>query len=422
MAKGPELRLLVNWRDEFANIAPRAATSPQPAVPSRAPLFGVDWGDPFANIHEVKPGAAIAPVPLEKDLPLLLDWTDPFPFIPARRTIVELPPVDYDAERMAVDWHDELILGHSRQTVMAAAIVHLLAILIFILTPRVFPQQPETAEEKADRERTALSLLYIPPELTEPRPQEPDLTPEERRRAVVRTPITVSPEELERVLPPPPPPGGGIPALPGAPVDESLPSSPARERERAERSEQAERPRQTVRLEDLPQRPEGQGADSLPLPSGASPGRAIEESLRRAQGGGGGAAGAPGEGFGPMQPNLNVPGPLILSDTRGVDFGPYLARVVREVRLNWYAVMPESVYLGDKGKVVIVFAIQKDGSVIAGQPAIVGSSGKIHLDRPAVAAIRASQPFQPLPSEFDGEQLILQFTFLYNLPYDYTGP
>ncbi len=416
MSGGPELRLLVDWQDEFANVAPREATSPQPAAPSRAPLLGVDWREPFANIHQVKPGAAIAPVALEKDIPLLLDWSDPFPFIPSRRTIVELPPVDYDAERMAVDWRDELILGRSRQTIMAAAIVHLLVILIAVLTPRVFPQQPETAEEKARRERTALSLLYIPPEVAEPKPQL-DLTPEERRRAVVRTPITVSPEELERVLPPPPPPGGGIPGLPGARVDEGLPSSPARE----SRSLGTERPRQTVRLEDLPQRPEGQGSDGLPLPSAASPGRAIEESLRRAQGGGG-VAGTPGEGFGPMQPNLNVPGPLILSDTRGVDFGPYLARIVREVRLNWYAVMPESVYLGDKGKVVIVFAIQKDGSVPASQPAIVGSSGKIHLDRPAVAAIRASQPFQPLPQEFDGEQLILQFTFLYNLPYDYTGP
>jgi len=420
MSRGPELRLLVDWRDEYANFAPRETPSPQPAAPSRAPLLGVDWRDPFANIHQVTPGAAIAPVALEKDLPLLLDWTDPFPFIPARRTIVELPPVDYDAERMAVEWHDEVIVGRSRQTVMAAAIVHLLVILIAVLTPRVFPQREMTAEEKAERARTALSLLYIPPELAEPKPQ-PDLTPEERRRAVIRTPITVSPEELERVLPPPPPPGGGIPGLPGAPVDESLPSSPVRP-QRAERTEPAERPRQMVRLEDLPQRPEGQGDGGLPLPSGASPGRAIEESLRQAQRGGGGAMGVPGEGFGPMQPNLNVPGPLILSDTRGVDFGPYLARVLREVRLNWYAVMPESVYLGDKGKVVIVFTIQKDGSVPAGQPAIVGSSGKIHLDRPAVAAIRASQPFQPLPQEFDGEQLILQFTFLYNLPYDYTGP
>jgi TonB family protein len=422
MSRGPEPRLLIDWHDEFANFAPRESEFAPPAAPSRAPLLGVDWRDPFANIHQVKPGAAIPPVALEKDLPLLLDWSDPFPFIPSRRTIVELPPVDYDTDRMAVEWHDELVVGRHRQTVMAAAIVHLLAILIFILTPRVFPQKPMTAEEKADRELKALSLLYIPPELATPRPQ-PDLTPEERRRAVVRTPITVSPEELERVLPPPPPPGGGIPLPPGPPADESSPLSSSRP-ERGERSQSADRPRQSIRLEDLPQRAENQGpgASDLPLPSGASPGRAIEESLRRSQRGGGGAPGVPGEGFGPMQPNLNVPGPLILSDTRGVDFGPYLAKLLREVRLNWYAVMPQSVYLGDKGKVVIVFAIQKDGSVPAGQPAIVSSSGKTHLDRPAVAAIRASQPFQPLPKEFDGEQLILQFTFLYNLPYDYTGP
>ncbi|MCI0403350.1 MAG: energy transducer TonB [Acidobacteria bacterium] len=418
MNRGPELRLLVDWRDEFANVGPRALEPAKPPSPSRAPLLLVDWREPFANIHEVKPGATLPPSAHGKVPPLLVDWADPFSYIPTRLPIVDLPPVDYDVERLQVQWDDELVLGRSRQTVMAAAIVHLLAILIAILTPRVFPRPEMTAEEKAERERTALSLLYIPPEVAEPKPQPDDLTAEERRRAVVRTPITVSPEELERVLPPPPPSGGGIPGLPGAPAEESSPSSPAR----SERSQQTDRPRQMVRLEDIPQRPEGQGGAGLPLPSGASPGRAIEESLRRAQGGGGGAPGIPGEGYGPMQPNLNVPGPLILSDTRGVDFGPYLANVVREVRMNWYAVMPESVYLGDKGKVVIVFAIQKDGSVPAGQPALVGSSGKIHLDRPALASIRASQPFQPLPKEFDGEQLVLQFTFLYNLPYDYTGP
>jgi TonB family protein len=124
-----------------------------------------------------------------------------------------------------------------------------------------------------------------------------------------------------------------------------------------------------------------------------------------------------------VQPNFDTPYPTILSDTRGVDFSPYLVRLLREVRRNWYAVIPESArFLGEQGRVVIVFTIEKDGSVPRGEPRVVAPSGRSHLDRPALAAIRTSQPFPPLPAEFDGPHIVLQFTFLYNLPLDYTGP
>ncbi len=67
-------------------------------------------------------------------------------------------------------------------------------------------------------------------------------------------------------------------------------------------------------------------------------------------------------------------GPLdVLSDTMGVDFGPYLARVLHDVRENWYRIIPESARapLMKKGKVSIEFAILKDGQVAGLQ--IVGS-------------------------------------------------
>ena len=39
----------------------------------------------------------------------------------------------------------------------------------------------------------------------------------------------------------------------------------------------------------------------------------------------------------------------ILTPTEGVDFNSYIARLVARVKQNWYAVMPESAYMGDKG-------------------------------------------------------------------------
>ena len=55
----------------------------------------------------------------------------------------------------------------------------------------------------------------------------------------------------------------------------------------------------------------------------------------------------------------------ILTDTMGVDFGPYLTRVVQIVRQNWYTLMPPSVYppILKQGKLAIEFVILKDGTV-----------------------------------------------------------
>jgi TonB family protein len=97
----------------------------------------------------------------------------------------------------------------------------------------------------------------------------------------------------------------------------------------------------------------------------------------------------------------------------GVDFWPYLIKVLSSVRRNWFAVIPESANLGRTGRVVIQFAINRDGSVP--KLVIAGPSGADALDRAAVAGISASNPFPPLPNEFKGSQVRLQFVFKYNV-------
>ncbi|MFZ0815651.1 MAG: TonB family protein, partial [Candidatus Sulfotelmatobacter sp.] len=101
----------------------------------------------------------------------------------------------------------------------------------------------------------------------------------------------------------------------------------------------------------------------------------------------------------------------VLSDTMGVDFGPYLQRILQDVRQNWYNAIPVSAQ-DKKGKLAIEFAIGKDGKVMGMR--LVASSGDTPLDRAAWAGITASDPFPPLPSEFGGEYLALRFRFFYN--------
>ena len=105
----------------------------------------------------------------------------------------------------------------------------------------------------------------------------------------------------------------------------------------------------------------------------------------------------------------------ILTDTMGVDFGPYLTRITQIVRQNWYNLMPPSVYPPglQQGKVSIEFVIVKDGKTM--RMVVHTSSGDVALDRAAWGSITASTPFPPLPKEFPGQILGLRFYYFYNL-------
>ncbi|HWB82538.1 MAG TPA: TonB family protein [Bryobacteraceae bacterium] len=116
----------------------------------------------------------------------------------------------------------------------------------------------------------------------------------------------------------------------------------------------------------------------------------------------------------PPSPGLNDAAMMLKSDPEGVDFRPYLLRVLAAVRRNWMAVMPESVRLGRRGVVEIEFSVDRGGAVP--KLVIAQGSGTEALDRAAVAGISASNPFPPLPTEFKGDRIVLRFRFAYNMP------
>jgi len=106
----------------------------------------------------------------------------------------------------------------------------------------------------------------------------------------------------------------------------------------------------------------------------------------------------------------------ILTPTGDVDFRDYMAHLCGNVKRNWFAVMPKSALLGDKGRVVLRFQIQRDGTLRVKEQMVEASSNKEPLDRAAVNAIRLSAPFQHLPEAFRGPCIDLRFIFLYNPP------
>ncbi len=121
----------------------------------------------------------------------------------------------------------------------------------------------------------------------------------------------------------------------------------------------------------------------------------------------------------PPSPEKNPESPApfgiaVLSDTLGVDLGPYVWLVQENVTYNWYnwyKFNPQPAR-GIQGKASIEFAITKDGK-IAGMK-LIASSGDIALDRDVWRAVSASQPFPPLPKEFGGQYVA------FRLRYDYS--
>lgn len=102
------------------------------------------------------------------------------------------------------------------------------------------------------------------------------------------------------------------------------------------------------------------------------------------------------------------------SDPMGVDFWPYLQRVLAVVKLNWSAVYPQAARLGLRGQVTLEFAVRKDGTV--DKIVYDEQSGSRALDNAAVAAISASEHLPALPTEFKGDRIVLRMSFMYNMP------
>jgi hypothetical protein len=96
----------------------------------------------------------------------------------------------------------------------------------------------------------------------------------------------------------------------------------------------------------------------------------------------------------------------VLSDMQGVDFGPYLQKVIRETYRTWYPLMPEEVNppISKRGQVEIIFTILPNGRLQPHVMQLTGRSGDTALDRAAWGAIEGAD-FPPLPREFHGPYL-----------------
>ncbi len=273
--------------------------------------------------------------------------------------------------------------------------------------------------------------LYLPPELTQKaknkQPVSKDLTaesiaPRPQLRAPAPAPAAqkAAPAPVIAAAPPPAPP----PPPTARPSPTEVPKLPA--------PEIAQQPTLVAPVQPRPETPKPtleevsrEAGPNRPTGLIQIPNTSVQEAIRslsRTGGLQGQAIGDLGLDEGGTGPGLNLPASAgrprsnleLKSDPMGVDFRPYMLQVLAAVRRNWFAVYPEAARLGQRGQVALQFSIAKVGGVT--KVVFSGQSGARSLDQAAVAAISASNPFPPLPSDFRGDRIVLQMTFLYNMP------
>src|SRR5579872_662759 len=331
--------------------------------------------------------------------------------------------LDARVPHLLIQLQDDLARSRRREAAWISIIAHLVLFILLWNLPlieKTIGWHRVTAIPVNPMQDKNMTFLALPPDLEKPAHKpNTNIASDKDRIATSRHP-TLDPKELQKILATPPP-GRPGPQGPRAPQP-AAPASPpqAMAQNQAPPQQQSQQPQSTQRPQfesnetaqmQMPARPENSFSKYA---GGMSAGSAIQQAAaaaaaRKAAGGGGGQGGDFGLGNGARGRQLGALD--ILSDTQGVDFGPYLQRILEDVRENWYNLIPESASM-KKGKLAIEFAITKDGKVA--DMRLVAPSGDVALDRPAWGAITASNPFPPLPSDFTGPYLALRFRFYYN--------
>jgi len=321
---------------------------------------------------------------------------------------------------------DDLSRARKREAFWISVCVHFVVVLALFNSDklaRLIPRQAVMVQPQMLPQDKDMTFLELPPdEQKVTKRPDTNIASDKDRIATSKTP-QLDRKELKKILDASRAGRPGPPVAPPSPTQQAAPAVaqnnpvPQPQQQQQQQGQPAPPPpstaNQMAKLQTPPVGSKNPFATTGPL----SAGDAIAQAARAAATNRGSYGGDGGDfGLGQGKQGRAVGALDVLSDTMGVDFGPYLARVLHDVKMNWYTLIPESARppIMKKGKVAIEFAIMKDGSIRGMQLEQGGSSGDSALDRAAWGGIKSSEPFPPLPSEFKGQYLALRFHFFYN--------
>jgi outer membrane biosynthesis protein TonB len=297
-----------------------------------------------------------------------------------------------------------------REKFWIAIIIHMIVLWLLLYGPKYILRREVRVVDQSALNKKEMTYLETPDNI---KPMKPPPTPLiSNKNHVAQSPHPVldkkTLEELEAMRRA----GRMVPK----PAPETAAPKPAQQQQAQQAPQEPKTPAQP-----LPANAKSQIEAPKPAPTrpnfntgSSTPGEEIQQMARNAarsgQYSGDDGAGAPSEHPG------NQGAVDILSDTMGVDFGPYIQRVIYDTKRAWYPIIPEEAQppLNKQGRVGIRFKILPNGNVAPGSMVLELPSGDVSLDKAAWGGI-TSAGYPPLPKEFKGKYLELRFIFLYNI-------
>lgn len=296
---------------------------------------------------------------------------------------------------------DERAKSRFRESIYISVFIWMVIAWLVVYGPRYLFHQPEfvTPVAKSEHQMTSLNL------------------PADVARALAREPKRAPAPAVKQPTPAPPVKALPQPKLQPQPKPQVAPLPPTPQPQ-AKTQTQAPPPPPTPRVQAEPTplpsapTPSRQTSSSSVPNQNASAGDLINQAARASRSGGGLTSGNPN---GPSGHHGLGTGVDILSDTMGVDFNPYLQRIMREIYETWLPLIPEEARppLNKQGETQIRFIILPDGRI--GGMVLEGSTHDDAINRSCWGSITGVGQFPALPSQFHGPNLELRVHYLVNI-------
>lgn len=304
-----------------------------------------------------------------------------------------------------------------REKLWIALIIHLIVVWFLLYGEKyVFPHPVRvvTPQAQLKQERKHLTFLALPKDLQKVlKPPPTHIISDQNRIAETPhpKPVLKTPQQLQAMQ------RSGPPKIASPNLPRQTPA-PAARRPQPQQEEAQSHPRPPA--QPLPQNNHAQltAPPQAPVPNfrtgPTNPNSQLQNEMRQAMRGSLGQMGGNNGMNAPSAHQGEYGAVDILSDTLGVNFGPYIQRVIYDTERAWYPIIPDEARppFNKQGQVYITFKILRNGDVADMQ--LTTPSGDVALDRAAWAGITGASPFPPLPKAFTGPYLELRFDFLYN--------
>lgn len=318
---------------------------------------------------------------------------------------------EHELVRLLDTLEDERARARFRESVYISIFIWMAIALTALFGPKYLWHAPRVvlpSEVLRQREVTTLTAPTLRAPRSSPPPSVDNRTLEHLRSTAPKAPAPPAPEPAHPAPAPTPRPEAPRPAtsapnLAPSTAPPNLPVAPA-----PQPVPQPAAPHTPPVVAEAPKpQPSRPNFGGVPQSAADSIQQAIHGATRGGSGGGAVAHNRGGAdlGMGPAE---------ILSDTQGVNFQPYLRRILQEIYDQWIPLIPEEARppLSKSGVTMIRFTINPDGTIAAMH--LDGSTHDDALNKAAWGSITGVGQFPALPSQFHGPNLELRIHYLVN--------